>query len=106
MLETMCHSLQSQEQVGFGTCLVQALAKQVICFHSRSGAALHCCNLALVMTPGWRAAGGGFFGSTVHLRQLNMNVGQEDVSTDLSSISVPQVVSFGSSLPLSREQGS
>ena len=91
MLETMCHSLQYQEQVGFGTGLVQALAKQVICFHSRSGA-------ALVMTPGWSAAGGGFCGSTVHLPQL--------ASTDLSSISVPQVVSFGSPLPPSREQGS
>ena len=40
MLETMCHSLQSQEQVGFGTGLVQALARQVICFHSRSGSSL------------------------------------------------------------------
>ena len=70
MLETMCHSLQSQEQVGFGTGLVQALGRQVICFHSRSGAALHCCNLALVMTPGWSAAGGGFCGSTVHLLQV------------------------------------
>ena len=101
----MCHSLQSQEQVGFGTGLVQALARQVICFHSRSGAALHCCKSALVMTPGWSAAGGGFCGSPFHLPQLHMNVGQEDVSTDLSSISVPQVVSFGSPLPCSREQG-
>ena len=99
MLETMCHSLQSQEQVGFGTGLVQALAKQVICFHSRSGA-------ALVMTPGWSAAGGGLCGSTIHLPKFHMNVGQEDVSTDLSSISVPRVVSFGSPLPPSREQGS
>ena len=106
MLETLCHSLQSQEQVRFGTGLVQALVKQMICFHSRSSAALHCCNSALVMTPGWSAAGGGFCGSTVHLPELHMNVGQEDVNSDLSSISVPQVVSFGSPLPPSREQGS
>lgn len=75
--------------MGFGTDLLQALAKQVICFHSQSvvvtcfrsqsGAVLHCCDLALVMAPGWSAAGGVFYGSTVHPRQLHMSVGQEDV---------------------------
>ncbi|RMX59122.1 hypothetical protein pdam_00009814 [Pocillopora damicornis] len=75
----------------------------VICFHSQSGAALHCCHMALVRAPGWSAAGGGFCGSTVHLPKLHMSIGQEDVSSNLSSISVPQVASFGLPLPPSRE---
>ena len=99
--------------MGFGTGLVQALAQQVICFHSQSdvvtcfrsqsGVALHCCYLALVMAPGWSAAVGGFCGSAVHLPELHMSVGQEDVSSDLSSISAPQVVSFGLPHPPSGE---
>ena len=99
--------------MGFGTGLVQALAQQVICFHSQSevvtyfrpqsGAALHCCYMALVMVPGWSAAGGGVCGNTVHLPELHMSIGQEDVSSDLSSISAPQVVSFGLLHPPSGE---
>ena len=109
----MCHSPESQEQVGLGTGLVQALAKQVICFHSQSDvvtcfrsqsdATLHCCYLALVRAPRCGTACGGFCGSAVHLPELHMSVGQEDVSSDLSSISVPQVVSVRSPLPSSRE---
>ena len=55
----MCHVPESQGQMGFGTDLVQALAKQVICFHSQSDlvtcfrsqswAVVHCCDLTLVM---------------------------------------------------------
>ena len=59
--------------------------------------------MALVRAPGWSAAGGGFCGSTVHLPKLHMSIGQEDVSSNLSSISVPQVASFGLPLPPSRE---
>ena len=100
--------------MGFGTGLVQVLAQQVICFHSQSdvvvtcfrsqsGAAHHCCYLALVMAPEWSAAGGGFCGNAVHLPELHMSVGQEDVSSDLSFISAPQVVSFGLPHPPSGE---
>ena len=99
VLGTMCHSLESQEPMGFGTGLVQALAKQVICSHSQSdvvtcshsqsGAALHCCCSVLVTAPGWSEAGSGFCGSTVHLHELHMSVNQEYVSNDLGSISVP-----------------
>lgn len=88
----------------FGTCLVQALEKQVICFHSQSGVvtyfcsqsivAFHCCYLALVVAVGWRAAGSSFCGGAVHLPELYMSVSQEDVSSDLNFISAPQVVSF------------
>ena len=48
--------------MGFGTGLVQALEicfhsqfEVVTCFHSQSGAALHCGYLVLVMVPGWSA---------------------------------------------------
>ena len=96
----MFHSLESQEPVGFGTGLVQALEKQVIyfhsrsdvvtCFHSQSGAAVHCCYLVLVTALGWSAASGGFCGSTVRLPELRMSVGQEDLSSDLSSKLFPR----------------
>jgi len=109
----MCHSSESQGERGFGTGLVQALAQQVICFHSQadvvtcfcsqSEAALHCCYLVLVMARGWSAAGGGFCGSAVHLPDLHMSVGQEEVSSNLSSISAPQVDSFGLPHPPSGE---
>ena len=113
VLGTMCHFLESQESKAFGTGLVKALEKQgicshsqsdvVTCSHSQSGAALHSCYSALVTAPGWSAAGGGFFGSTVHVPELHMSVDQEYVGNDLGSISVPQAVSFGSPLPPSRE---
>ena len=69
--------------MGFGT------GKKVICFHSQSGAALHCCYLELVRASGWSTAGSGFCGSTVHLPELHMSVGQEDMSSNVRSISVP-----------------
>ena len=71
--------------------------------HPQAGAALHCCYLALMRASGWSTAGGGFCGSTDHLPELHMNVGHEDMSSNRSSISVPQVASFGLPLPPSRE---
>ena len=41
LLGTMSHSPESQEPVGFGTGLVQVLAKQVNCFHAQSDVAHH-----------------------------------------------------------------
>ena len=61
--------------VGFGTHLEQVLAKQLNSFHAQSDVALHCCCLALVVAVGWSAAGGGFCGSTVHLPEVHMSVG-------------------------------
>lgn len=59
------------------------------CFHAQSDVALHYCCVALVVAVGWSAAGGGFCGRKVHLPELDMIVGQGDVSSDLSSIFCP-----------------
>jgi len=41
LLGTMSHSPESQEPVGFGTGLVQVVAKQVNCFHAQCDVAHH-----------------------------------------------------------------
>lgn len=83
----------------FGNGLVQALeicfhsqSDVVTCFRSQSDVALRCCYLVLVMVPRWSTTGGGFCGSALNLHERHMSGGQEDVSSDLSSISAPQVL--------------
>lgn len=73
--------------------MVQALAKQVNRYYAQSDVALHCSCLALPVAIGWSRAADGFCGSTVHLPELHTSVGQGEVSSDLSSIYVPQEVS-------------
>ena len=103
MLGTMSHSPESHVLVGFGTDLEQVLAKQLNSFHAQSDVALHCCCLALVVAVGWSAPGGGFCGSTVHLPEVHMSVGEGDVISDLRSISAPQELAFELLLPPSGE---
>ena len=77
--------------MGFGNGLVffRTLTKPVNCFHSQPGAALYSCYLVLVMTPGWRAADGGFCGGAVHLPGLHVSLDQGGVCSDLTSAASP-----------------